>query len=345
MAFGKVPSMRNQTYALVAILSGCATSGSVHPPEKGGIVHGYTQGKLGGGANIYWFDTPSGPVWVDAPLTTSETKKLRGNMVRPFRVYVTAAQPERFGGLPVLKADEIPAFTTPQVALEIRDHGDNRLGPLHEASPKEVLAHVDPPGPAIEERTHDMVGEIEVEMLPLGPACSESSLALFLPHTGELVAGDVIFGGEHPDLTWGRSTVWQERLTELKNLEPKHVYPGHGTPGGPELIDQMLGYLKVFHDAVAEKVKQGGPQKLPLADVKSIKKMMVLRFPNLKHPERLDVALPAEYAVQLAAVPPPPPPPPVVTPPVVTAPAPAAPAAPPPPAPEPTSKSKHKKKP
>ena len=100
---------------------------------------------------------------------------MRGEMVRPYRVYVTAAQPERFGGLPLLRADEIPALTTPAVATEIREHADARLAPLHASNANEVLSHVEPPTPSIEERTHDMVGETEIELLPLGPACTEAS--------------------------------------------------------------------------------------------------------------------------------------------------------------------------
>ena len=65
--------------------------------------------------------------------------------------------------------------------------------------------HVDAPSPAIEERTHDMIGEVEVELLPLGPAAAEASLAVFVPKTGELITGDVVAGKEHLDLTWGRS--------------------------------------------------------------------------------------------------------------------------------------------
>src|SRR5439155_9654291 len=130
------------------------------------------------------------------------------------------------------------------------------------AHPDDVPRHVDAPSPAIEERAHDMIGGVEVELLPLGPAAAEASLAVFLPKSGELITGDVVAGKEHLDLTWGRSKVWQDRIAELKALEPKLVYPGHGNSGGPELLDETLTYLKTFHDTVASKVKQGAPAKI-----------------------------------------------------------------------------------
>jgi hypothetical protein len=133
---------------------------------------------------------------------------------------------------------------------------------------------------------------------------SDHSIAIFIPKTGELITGDVVAGGEHLNLAWGRSAVWQDRINELKALEPKWIYPGHGTPGGPELLDQTLEYLKFFHDTVAEKVKPGAPATISGADHRDVKTKMMARFPKLGRPELLDQAIRGEYAVQLSAMPP-----------------------------------------
>ncbi len=296
--------MRNHTLALLAatLTGGCATTSKSTTPA-GGVVHQYQQGGGAGHANCYWFETPAGTVVVDVPMSAPESKKLRNSLVRPYRIYVTAAKPERFGGLDAMRNPDIPAYTTPAVATEIQNHGNARLAPFH-AKNDDVPSHVNPPVPAVEERTHDMVGEVELELLPLGPAESEASLALFLPKTGELIAGDVVAGGEHVDLTWGRSVVWQDRIAELKALEPKAVYPGHGTPGGPELLDQTLEYLKFFHDTVAEHVKSGAPAKIAPADLADIRKKMLAHYQKLGRAELLEKSIPAEYTVQLSALPP-----------------------------------------
>jgi glyoxylase-like metal-dependent hydrolase (beta-lactamase superfamily II) len=283
--------------------AGCATtSGNVKGPANA-MVKQYTQGGLAGHANCYWFETPAGAVVVDVPLLPSDAKSMRKDMDHPYRIYITAAKAERFGSLDEMMKPDVPAYTTPAVATEIQNHGTQRLLMLH-AKDSDVPRYVKAPTPAIDERTHDMVGEVELELLPLGPAESENSLAIFIPKTGELIPGDVVAGGEHVDLTWGRSVVWQDRIAELKALEPKWVYPGHGAPGGPELLDQTLEYLKFFHDTVAEKVKAGAPAVITPADFKDVRMKMMARFPKLGRADLLDKSIKAEYAVQLAALPP-----------------------------------------
>jgi hypothetical protein len=97
--------------------------------------------------------------------------------------------------------------------------------------------------------------------------------------------------------------VWQDRIAELKALEPRYVYPGHGAPGGPELLDQTLAYLKFFHETVASHVKAGGPARISGGEAMAIKQMMIAHYPKLGRPELLDKAIPAEYAVQIRELP------------------------------------------
>jgi glyoxylase-like metal-dependent hydrolase (beta-lactamase superfamily II) len=296
--------MRAHLLVLVAAGAvGCATTSNKKQGPANAMVHQYQQGGLAGHANTYWFETPSGAVLVDVPLLPSDAKKLSNSMTHPYRIYVTAAKPERFGSLDTMRKGDVPASTSPAVATEIQNHGDDRLRALH-AKDSDVPTHVNPPSPAIEERTHDMVGEVELELLPLGPAESEASLAVFIPKSGELIAGDVVAGGDHVDLTWGRSVVWQDRIAELKTLEPKWIYPGHGTPGGPELLDQTLEYLKFFHDLIAEKAHAGAPAAITPADFSEVKRRVLARYPKLGRPELVDASIKAEYAVQMAALPP-----------------------------------------
>src|SRR5262249_6903086 len=161
------------------------------------------------------------------------------------------------------------------------------LAQARHAHGNDVVSHVEPPKPLVEERTHDLVGDVEFELLPLGPAAQAASLAVFLPKTAELITGDVVTGHEHLDLSWGRSVVWQDRIAELKALEPRHVYPGHGAPGGPELLEEALIYLKAVTEVVGARVKQGAPARLSESDLRDVKQQLIGRFPTLGKPERL----------------------------------------------------------
>jgi glyoxylase-like metal-dependent hydrolase (beta-lactamase superfamily II) len=299
--------MRNLLIA-IALAVGCGPMTELGivkaKKDSGGIVRVYSQSADGGHANIYWIPTEVGPIVINTPLEPDEAKKLRKDIVKPYRIYITEARPELFASLAIMRAPDIAAYTTPAIATEIQSRGDNRLGHARKKYGEKIPAHVDPPTPSVEERTHDIVGEVEIEIIPLGAAEAESSLAVFLPKTGELIAGDVVANKQHLDLTWGRAKVWQDRINELKALEPKLVYAGHGPAGGPEILDDTAAYLKFFYDTVGEKVKQGAPARITAADARYIKTKMLARFPKYGREELLDRSITAEYAVQLAELPP-----------------------------------------
>src|SRR5438445_13391662 len=100
---------------------------------------------------------------------------MRKQMIRPYRIDITEADPVRFGGLATMKIPDVPAYTTPAIATEIQNHGDQRRGPLNRAHPDDVTRPVDAPSPAIEERAHDMIARAEVELLPLRTATADRS--------------------------------------------------------------------------------------------------------------------------------------------------------------------------
>src|SRR5688572_23098422 len=114
--------MRTHTCLLLAALAvtGCAAGNK--NTRAGGLVRQYQQGRVAGKANVYWFETPAGAVVVDVPLTISDAKKLKDGMVKPYRIYITAAKPERFGSLATMKVPDVPAYTTPAIATEIQNH-------------------------------------------------------------------------------------------------------------------------------------------------------------------------------------------------------------------------------
>jgi glyoxylase-like metal-dependent hydrolase (beta-lactamase superfamily II) len=280
----------------------CSTVGKFEKGRPGGIVGRYVQGSLGAHANIYWIETVEGPVVIDAPLSIREARRLRSTLIKPYRIYVTSARPERTGGLEALREGDIPAFTTPALAVDIKAHLMALLANLHRDHPGDVPAAVEPPLPSVDERTHTILGEVEIELLPLGPAESKSSLAVYLPKTGELICGDVVAAGEHLDMTQGQSTAWQARIAELKALEPKSIYPGHGAPGGPELLSQTIEYIKDFQALVAQFIRRGGPAHVSREVAFSIRQQMLSKYPKLERIDLLERSIPAEYAVQMTTL-------------------------------------------
>ena len=259
----------------------------------------FRQSGAGKQANVFWFDTQSGPVVIDLPASTSDTKKLRSATIRPYRVYISAAEPERFGGIGLLRADEVPVLSTPAISAEIAAHGDEKLRAIAKGSNK-IPTHVEAPSPVVDERTHDLIGEVEVELLPIGAAANASALAFYLPKTEELIASDLVMNQTHAELGSAHLDEWLARLAEFKEMHPKYVYPGHGEAGGPALIDATIAYLKYMHDLVAPRATKGAPPQLPAAVVKQLVKTVKKRYANFDHAEYIAPSLQAVYAGVLA---------------------------------------------
>jgi hypothetical protein len=129
------------------LVSGCATIGE--PARPGGIVRRFQQGRAAGNANIYFFETQSGPIIVDVPLTKSDAHAMRKSLETPYRIFITAARAERFASLDIMREGDVIAATTPAIATEIRDYGGNRLGAARKRVGNDVSSEVTPPHPTV----------------------------------------------------------------------------------------------------------------------------------------------------------------------------------------------------
>jgi cyclase len=81
---------------------------------------------------------------------------------------------------------------------------------------------------------------------------------IWLPGQQLLFAGDLLFNGGTPFLVMG-SVAGAIQVCEevLAPLAAATIVPGHGEPAGPELIDDVLGYLRFVQD-VARRGKEAG---------------------------------------------------------------------------------------
>lgn len=64
--------------------------------------------------------------------------------------------------------------------------------------------------------------------------------------------GDVVLHGVHAYTADGHTAAWIANLDRLKAAlgEMAAIYPGHGDPGGPELLDWQRRYLTTYRQAV-----------------------------------------------------------------------------------------------
>ena len=99
--------------------------------------------------------------------------------------------------------------------------------------------------------------KIKVSLIDKGAGHTESDLIMYLPGEGILFAGDLVFNQGHPYLGYGYTEELKAKLTELGQMKPRIVVPGHGDPGGSEIINLTRDYIEDI-EKIAKKMKDAG---------------------------------------------------------------------------------------
>jgi glyoxylase-like metal-dependent hydrolase (beta-lactamase superfamily II) len=186
-------------------------------------------------------------------------------------IFITHAHPDHYMGLEWVAAafPDAKVVAAPPVAEAIGKAGEDTLkfmkstkyvgGTLKAVLPAKVVVPApmaDTDGDGAPD-TFLTVGSARLEMLTYPDAESTSAHVLFEAKSGSLITGDLVYNNVH---LWLKDTKPPGWITALKDLdgrpEIKAVFPGHGEPGGPELIGATLGYLQKFEEVVAATKKQ-----------------------------------------------------------------------------------------
>jgi len=123
------------------------------------------------------------------------------------------------------------------------------------------------------------VGSTELKVLSYPDAEAKTAHPLYEPKTGSLFTGDIAYDKVHAWLKDTPPKGWIAALEDLKKLGAKQVYPGHGEPGGPELLDATLQYLRDFESAVAASKSQ-----------KELAAAVKAKYPDYRLPIIVDIA-------------------------------------------------------
>ena len=108
--------------------------------------------------------------------------------------------------------------------------------------------------------------ELRCELLFAGqPAHTTNDIVAWIPERSVLFSGDLLFNGGTPFLLSGSVLGAIDVLEKfLKPLGARTIVPGHGPATGPEIIDEVLGYLYFVKD-VAERGRAAGLSPLDAA--------------------------------------------------------------------------------
>jgi cyclase len=110
-----------------------------------------------------------------------------------------------------------------------------------------------PPSVTFDDRLELWSGEHRCEVRFAGtPAHTTSDSIVWLPERSILFAGDLLFNGGTPFILGGSLVGAIEAVEALAALHARTIVPGHGPICGPEVIDEVLGYLR-FIERLAQR--------------------------------------------------------------------------------------------
>jgi glyoxylase-like metal-dependent hydrolase (beta-lactamase superfamily II) len=92
------------------------------------------------------------------------------------------------------------------------------------------------------------LGDRRLLLTQPGRGHTDHDLAVWSPDTGVLFAGDLVEQGADPDFTDAYPLDWPTAVTELLELKPQIVVPGHGDPVDAEFVTAQRDDLTALAD-------------------------------------------------------------------------------------------------
>lgn len=126
------------------------------------------------------------------------------------------------------------------------------------------------------------LGDAQVEVRHLGPGHTAGDAVVLFPSEGAVACGDLVFAGYHFNYEEADAAALSRRLEELAVLPAQRFVPGHGQPGGRELLDEQARY----HAEVARLVVAAPTHAAARAAIEA-------RFPERLLPEAIPTAIAA----------------------------------------------------
>jgi len=138
---------------------------------------------------------------------------------------------------------------------------------------------------------HDLlVGDVEAELIEVGPAHSAGDLIVHLPAQRVVCAGDVLFADDHP-VHWNGPLARVTAACEtILALDPEIVVPGHGPVMDPQDVRDQIAYLRQLEALIHTRHAAGVPAGEAAADI-----LDTGFYGHLGLPERIVILTATEY--------------------------------------------------
>ena len=257
-------------WAAPAALLVAAAAPAQAPKPTFPVIHRYAAGAQGLYVNAYLVETPHGVVAVDATLTESDSKAFRAkidSIGKPLlAVLITHGHPDHYNGVTNLLAGQAvppPVLATAGVDSVIRANDAAKEQQWKPVFGDEWPAQRTFPSRIVRDGESVTFDGATFTVHPLGPGESYNDSYWVLQGTrgtrrnpgtpGAAFIGDVVLNGVHAYMADGHTAAWLANIERVRDaLSPNMtVYPGHGDPGGPEMLAWESNYLTTYRSAVA----------------------------------------------------------------------------------------------
>lgn len=98
-------------------------------------------------------------------------------------------------------------------------------------------------------------GDQRVELIYFGHAHTAGDAVAWLPKHGVLFTGDACVNGAFNYTGDSDTASWIATLASMQELDVKHLCPGHGEKGGPEILNNQKRYFTELRSEVGRMIK------------------------------------------------------------------------------------------
>jgi glyoxylase-like metal-dependent hydrolase (beta-lactamase superfamily II) len=273
------------------------------------VVHTYRAAESGLYVNSYLIEGESGVVVVDTSLLVSDIEALRARLralKKPLlAILVTHAHPDHFNGVHGLVQDkEVPVYASAGVGRVIEEIADAKRAQWSPVYGAEWPAETYYPNSLLADGAKVQFDELSFTVHEVGPAESHADSYLVMTANGSAAiafTGDLAFHGTHPYTADGHSSAWLAALDALGGelAGTGTLYPGHGDPAGPGLLDDQRRYLLYYRELIRR--LSGGEAQLSEAAKSKLSTALQAFLPNAPLTWMIELGADA-VAAELAAV-------------------------------------------
>lgn len=129
------------------------------------------------------------------------------------------------------------------------------------------------------------LGGYLLELRHPGPAHTNGDLYVYMPTWRTIIAGGLVFNEVLPDTRDSYIDPWIDALQKMEDVDAELIVPGHGRPGGKQLIMKAKHYLILLKRYVNFELDQGHG----LNDIiKNVSARLKEPYGGWLHPERME---------------------------------------------------------